>query len=233
MGTLVVHILIFSVFLLADVNRKGTPQREEIVIEFPDDIPEPEPEIEEPEEEPEQEQEPVETTDPNNLTNVASNRLATENVTSSTDDFFDQEYLDELEAAKRLSEDVNNQLSKKIVDIKDIKMPVETTEGMERDSIKNVIYVGESNIVYYLDNRYHVSLHNPLYLGQRGGKIIVDIRVDRNGRVIKATPRKNKQVREEQLYLYAEAAAMGTLFNPDESAPAVQKGSIHYTFIAQ
>ena len=112
-------------------------------------------------------------------------------------------------------------------------MPAETTEGMERDSIKNIIYVGESNIVYYLENRYHVRLQNPLYLAQGGGEIVVDIVVNQSGRVIEAIPRKNRNVRDEQMLLYAKAAALGTIFNADKSAPSPQKGTIHYTFIAQ
>ena len=132
-----------------------------------------------------------------------------------------------------MSSDVSNQLSKEIVDIKDIEMPVETTEGMEPDSIKNVIYAGESNIVYYLNNRYHVSLPNPLYLAHGGGKVIVDIVVNQQGKVVKATPRRNSNIRDEQIFIYAKTSALNTVFNADNKASALQKGSIHYTFIAQ
>ncbi len=159
--------------------------------------------------------------------------MASTNTTTSAEEFFDDEYLKEIEAAKRLSSDVSNQLSKEIVDINDIKMPVETTEGMEPDSIKNVIYVGESNIVYYLENRYHISLPIPVYLSQGGGKVIVDIVVNQQGRVVSAVPRKNIKIREEQTFFYAKAAALRTVFNSEPTAPKAQKGTIHYTFIAQ
>ena len=79
----------------------------------------------------------------------------------------------------------------------DIKMPVETTEGMNPDSIKNIIYTGESNIVYYLENRYHLSLPIPVYLTQGGGKIIIEIVVDRQGKVIQATPKPGQKPRWE------------------------------------
>lgn len=234
MGTLVFHILIVLVFVLADVDKKGNIKEEEIFIEFPDlpSIEEPEQQVEE--ETPLENQEDMRSEQSiNNRTNVASNRLASNNVTASSEEFFDDEYLKELEAAKQLVSDVNNQISKEIIDIEDIKMPVETTEGMDPDSIKNVIYVGESNIVYYLENRYHVSLQNPLYLAQGGGQVIVDIVVDQKGKVVNAVPRKNKSIRDEQIFLYAKAAALGTIFNFDQTAPASQKGTIHYTFIAQ
>jgi hypothetical protein len=231
MGTLVFHILLFSVFLLADINIKGNAKEEELIIEFPDILLEAE--------EPEVQEEAIDDAPDMNtesspgLTNVASNRTATEQTTSSVDDFFDDEYLKEIEAAKNLVSDVNKQISKEITDLDDIKMPVETTEGMEPDSIKNVIYTGESNIVYYLENRYHLSLPIPVYLAQGGGKVIVDIVVNQQGNVIEAISRRSNLIRDQQIYLYAETAARRTIFNEDISAPPAQTGSIHYTFIAQ
>jgi len=232
MGTLVFHIFVILFFLLADVDMKGSPKEEPLLIEFPDNLPELEEEVEKQETESSDEI-PVNNSESSNRTNAASNKMASTNTTTSAEDFFDDEYLKEIEAAKRLSSDVSSQLSKEIVDINDIKMPVKTTEGMEPDSIKNVIYVGESNIVYYLENRYHLSLPIPVYLSQGGGKVIVDIVVNQQGRVVEAIPQKNRNIREEHTFLYAKAAALRTVFNPDPTAPKLQKGSIHYTFIAQ
>ncbi|MDD4109528.1 MAG: hypothetical protein PHH93_12490 [Prolixibacteraceae bacterium] len=230
MGTLVFHILLFSAFLLADVDRKGNVREEELLIEFPDLLPE----IETPEEEiaEEEEQNPAESvSEPapsrNAGTNIASNRLA------QSEELFDQDYLNEVEAARQLVSDVNNQLAKKIKPLDDIEMPVETTENMNPDSIKNVIYSGESNIVYYLENRHHLRLPVPVYLAQGGGKVIIDITVDREGKVVKAAPRSNPSIRDEQIYIYAVTAASRTLFNKDSGAPALQTGTIHYTFIPQ
>ena len=230
-GTLVFHILLFVVFLLADVDIRGNVKEEVILIEFPDNVSEPEPVDEQKNED--QSEEPAATETVNQLTNAASNRLAKENITTSTEKFFDADYMKEVEEAKQLRSSVNNNLSKKIMDLSEVKMPVETTEGMDRDSIKNVIYAGESNIVYYLENRYHVSLPVPVYLAQGGGTVIVDIKVNREGRVIEANPRANPSIHDEQIFLYAREAASRTVFNSDNSAPTVQKGTIHYTFVAQ
>uniref|UniRef100_UPI003217A632 hypothetical protein n=1 Tax=uncultured Draconibacterium sp. TaxID=1573823 RepID=UPI003217A632 len=232
MGTLIFHILLFSAFILSDVNIKGNVKEEAMIIEFPDILPEPE--IEEKPAEEEQESLPENQSETvNNRSNVASNRTATENTTKSADEFFDDDYLKELEAAQKLVSDVNNQLSKEIIDMSDIKMPVETTEGMDPDSIKNIIYTGESNIIYYLDNRYHLRLPVPVYLAQGGGTIIVDIKVNRNGMVTEAIARKNNSIRDKQILLYAQEAASRTVFNADNSAPSSQKGTIQYTFVAQ
>ena len=229
MGTLVFHILLFSVFLLADIRIKGNVKEEEILIEFPDNIPE----QEIPDDAEEQlAEETVPLDNVNNTTNTASNRLAREN-TTSTDKFFDDDYKKELEAAQQLRSNVSNQLSKEVVDMSELKMPVETTEGMDKDSIKNVIYAGESNIVYYLENRYHVSLPVPVYLAQGGGTVIVNIKVNRQGRVTEADPQANSSIHDEQIFLYAREAALRTVFNTDSNAPVSQSGSIHYTFVAQ
>ncbi len=233
-GTLVFHILLFSVFLLADVERKGNLQEEELLIELPELITEPEIPKEELETQEQQESEPVsnEASAPlsetqNNQTNVASNKLA------QNDDFFDDDYLNEVEDAKQLVSDVNNQLSKEKVNFEDIKMPVRTTEGMNPDSIGNTVYTGESNIVYYLENRFHRSLPIPVYLTKQGGKVVVDITVNRQGKVIEAEPQKANNIQNEQLYMYAKAAALRTVFNIDLNATDPQHGTIHYTFVAQ
>jgi len=231
MGTLVFHILLIAAFLLAEVEMKGNIKEEPLVIEFPDILPEEEEKVQE-EEKTENLTTPVNRTT-NNLTNAASNRLSERNNTKSTDKFFDDEYLREVNEAKNLVSNVNNQLAKEKVNINDIKMPVETTEGMNPDSIKNIVYTGESNIVYYLENRYHMSLPIPVYLAKGGGKIVIDIVVDRNGKVTQATPKPDKKIRDEQIIIYAQAAALRTIFNSDPKAPVAQRGTIHYTFIAQ
>ena len=230
-GTLVFHILLFSAFLLADVDIKGNVKEESILVEFPEEMLEPE--ITEPETQEENTDQPNNEQNTNTRTNIASNRSATENTTTSTDEFFDDDYLKEVEAAKQLVSNVNKNLAKETVDLSDIKMPVETTEGMDRDSIKNIIYAGESNIVYYLENRYHISLPVPVYLSQGGGTVIVDIVVNRQGRVVDAEPRDDNSIRDKQLFAYAKEAASRTVFNSDNLAPTRQKGTIQYTFVAQ
>lgn len=228
-GTLIFHILLVSAFLLAEIDMKGNVKEEEIIIEFPD-LPA-EPEIQE---ELENTEEQISSGEDNAYqTNVASNRLSSESTTKSAEEFLDDEFLKEVEAAKQLANDVNNQLSKEKINMDDIKMPVETTEGMNPDSIKNVVYVGESNIVYFLENRYHVSLPKPIYLAQGGGKVIVDISVDRTGKVVNASVRKNPNLSDPNILEYAQIAAIRTIFNADGLAPEIQKGTIHYTFIAQ
>lgn len=233
MGTLVFHILLFSAFLLAEVDMKGNVQEEELLIEFPEEL------FDEPDELPEDEtqEEQAESMPNDPSSQLAETQSSRSNMASKrlmeNEDFFDEDYSREVEAARQLSKDVSNQLSKQPVNFEDIEMPVETTEGVDPDSISNVVYTGESNIVYYLENRYHLSLPIPVYLAHGGGKVVVDIVVNRQGRVVEAESRENSSVRDDQIYLYAETAASRTLFNSDQQAPELQKGTIHYTFVAQ
>jgi len=230
MGTLVFHILLFSSFLLAEVDIKGNVKEEPLIIEFPDILPEEE--VMEKEEIKPDDLNAPESKSANNLTNAASNRLSVKSNTSN-EKFFDDDYSKEVNDAKNLVSNVNNQLAKEKVKMEDIKMPVETTEGMNPDSIKNIIYTGESNIEYFLENRYHVSLPIPIYLAKGGGKVIIEIIVDRQGRVTQAKTATGNKVRDEQMLMYAQAAALKTMFNADPKAPAAQKGTIHYNFVAQ
>lgn len=229
MGTLLFHIFLIAAFLFAEVDMKGNIKEEPLVIEFPDILPE-EDKIPE---EIKQENLDSKNETANNLTNTASNKLSVKNNVTSKDKFFDEDYLKEVNAAKNLVSDVNNQLAKEKVKIEDIKMPVESTEGMDPDSIKNIVYTGESNIIYYLENRYHVSLPIPVYLAQGGGKIVIEINVDRQGKVVDAKLANGQKIRDQQIVMYAQTAASKTLFNADPKAPALQKGTIHYNFIAQ
>ena len=231
MGTLVFHILLFAAFLLAEVDMKGNVQEEELLIEFPEELLN-EPEVPEEEQNEQEESMPHDPSSPLSETQSSRTNIASKQIMES-EEFFDEEYTQEIEAARQLASDVNEQLSKETIDLEDIEMPVETTDGMEPDSINNVVYTGESNIVYYLENRYHRSLPIPVYLAQGGGKVIVDIKVNRNGKVVEAEPRKNRSISDDQIYLYAKAAALRTLFNSDMQAPEIQSGTIHYTFIPQ
>lgn len=230
MGTLVFHILLLGGFLLSEVKLKGQIREEPVIIDFAD----PEEEVPETPEEKQQEQEDENTLSNEQTTSSSiskSNRAV--NDAPSKDPFFNKEYQQEIAEAQKLVSDVNRQLSKKIPDIKEFEMPEETTEGIDPDSIKNTIYSGESNIHYYLQNRWHVRLPVPVYLAQGGGKITVDIWVSPAGSVIRAEVRPNSQTGDQMLPEYARQAAQRTIFNADKSAPSPQKGTITYTFVPQ
>lgn len=230
MGTLIFHIFLVGLFLVAEMDLKREMTESAIVIEFPlEELPE-----QEESNETEQEYMSQEMTSlPSSRTNTPSSASSFDRRQTSRESFFDEDYQKEIDNARNLVADVNKQLSKEIPDLSKIRMPEAVTEGMDPDSISNIIYSGDSNIEYKLDNRYHLRLPIPIYLAKGGGIVIVDISVNRQGRVVNATPRRNATVTDEQIYLYAQAAAQRTQFNQDLSAPNPQFGTIRYTFIAQ
>jgi hypothetical protein len=230
MGTLIFHIVLVSIFLVAELKTKGKIENEETVfLEFSA------PEIKKQE----LEQEPAKTQNQNPEINQkgrigqssGSNRAV--NDAAKADKFFDENYHRDIENAKNLVADVDKQLSKKIAPTKKFEMPEETSEGEDPDSVKNVIYSGKSNIHYFLENRFHLRLPIPVYLARGGGTIIVDIQVNRSGEVIKAQARPNNNIQDEMLPVYATQAAERTVFNSELKAPEIQRGTITYKFVAQ
>ncbi len=230
MGTLIFHIFLVTGFWVAELNLTVKIEKEEaILLDFT--APEETKIIQEPEKEMQQEKNFA--TDNNQS---ASNRAvndAAKTQGARNDKFFDESYKRDIEEAKKMVVDVNKQLSKKTPAIKKFEMPEATTEGQDPDSIKNVIYSGKSNIHYYLENRFHVRLPIPVYLAKSGGEVKVDIQVDRSGKVIKADARPGKNIKDQMLVEYATQAAERTVFNADAKAPALQKGTIIYKFVAQ
>jgi TonB family protein len=230
MGTLIFHILLIAGFWVADLKINVKIKKEEtILLDFI--LPEVKKES------------PVSLNEKQQVNNAASNH-SVKNIQESgsnravnealrKDKFFDDNYKRDIEDAKKMVADVNNQLSKKVTTIKKFDMPEVTTEGLEPDSIKNVIYSGKSNIHYFLENRFHVRLPIPVYLAKNGGEIKVDIQVDQSGKVIKAEARPSKSNYDPNLIEYAIQAAERTVFNADTKAQTIQKGSITYKFVAQ
>ncbi len=229
-GTLIFHVLLFTFLFLTEVY-KNKPHFDDPVlvqIETSDNLP-PEPKEHKLTAE-ERVQAIMKQYAPNNpsMTADASNDSyhgpnASQKQSPETD--FDRE----IKNAKALSAKVSKQLSLKIPDIGDVKMPAVTTRGQSKDSIRNVIYTGKSYNHYNLPGRYHVRFLIPTYLAQHGGRVTVSIQVNQMGRVVRATPQGSNPLLEA----YAQKAALGTLFNTDSHAPSLQSGTITYTFIAQ
>lgn len=230
MGTLIFHILLVAGFWVADLNLNAKIEKEEaILLDFT--MPEEKKEAHEAEIERQQQKNIASDQSMKNMQQSASNRAV--NDALKDDKFFNESYKRDIDEAKKMVTDVNKQLSKKIPAIKKYEMPEATTDGQDPDSIKNVIYSGKSNIHYFLENRFHVRLPIPVYLAKSGGEIKVDIQVDRFGRVIKAEAKLSKNSSDPLLKEYATQAAERTVFNADTKAPAIQKGSITYMFVAQ
>jgi hypothetical protein len=230
MGTLIFHIVLVSVFLIAELKTKDKIENEETVF-----LDLSAPEIKKQEIEPEQSKLQNKNSENSQKErqgqSSGSNRAV--NDAAKADKFFDENYRRDIENAKNLVADVDKQLSKKIAPAKKFEMPEATSEGENPESVKNVIYSGKSNIHYFLENRFHLRLPIPVYLARGGGTIVVDIQVNRAGKVVKAQARPNNNIQDEMLPVYATQAAERTVFNSESKAPEIQRGTITYKFVAQ
>ena len=230
MGTLIFHILVIGGFWVSELNYKIKTEKEEVIFL---EMVAPSPVVQE-------ELKEVEKSQDNQAQNA---KMSHQNLNMGTnhgvndalkkDKFFDESYKRDIEDAEKMVDKVNKQLSKKTPQTSHFSMPEVVTEGQDRDSIKNTIYSGKSNIHYFLENRFHVRLPIPVFLAKGGGLITVDIQVDRSGQVTKAVARPAGNINDPMLPTYATQAAERTIFNPDSKAPSVQKGTITYRFVAQ
>ena len=112
------------------------------------------------------------------------------------------------------------------------KKTKEATDGKgeaKRES-KNA-FTGRSTINYFLKNRYNDKLPNPIYTCISGGKVYVDIKVNRKGDVVDASYNRSKSnTSNECLIETALKYARRSKFNSDFNAKEIQKGYITYDF---
>lgn len=93
-------------------------------------------------------------------------------------------------------------------------------------------YKGASVLSYSVEGRQGTYLPVPAYLCEGGGDVVVNIMVNQRGVVVDAAI-SARTTASECLFAEALKAAKRSRFTMDEKAPAAQKGSITYRFVAQ
>ncbi|MBN1108053.1 MAG: TonB family protein [Bacteroidales bacterium] len=92
--------------------------------------------------------------------------------------------------------------------------------------------LGDKGISYDLGGRGHRDIPIPRYDSQEGGRVVVEVSVDRSGKVTQAVAGiKGSTTLDEYLLRAAREAALKAIFDPKPDAPAVQKGTITYNFV--
>lgn len=91
--------------------------------------------------------------------------------------------------------------------------------------------IGTNGVSYQLGGRTIAEIIKPKNDTQQQGKVVVTIRVNRNGKVINATAgAKGSTTTNTYLLSMAKNAALKTSFEPNSSAPEIQIGTIVYNF---
>jgi hypothetical protein len=85
---------------------------------------------------------------------------------------------------------------------------------------------------YDLGGRGAKHLPKPAYESNEQGKVVVEIKVDRSGKVVSAIAgAQGTTISDLRLRRLAEEAALRSIFHPDPNAPERQRGTITYNFI--
>lgn len=92
--------------------------------------------------------------------------------------------------------------------------------------------LGNNGISYDLAGRGYQSIPRPKYDYQGEGKVVVEVSVDRSGKVIQAVSGiKGSTTLDEYLIRVAKEAALAAQFESKPEAPPIQKGTITYNFV--
>lgn len=110
-------------------------------------------------------------------------------------------------------------------------------QGDPSGSLESGSYVGGAGgggFSFNLSGRKMVARPKIKDLSQEEGKVVVDIIVDKYGKVVRATPgARGSTTTSTILYKIAKDAAMSTKFDTNTNAPEQQKGQIVFTFLVK
>lgn len=103
--------------------------------------------------------------------------------------------------------------------------------GDENTKIRSLGTGTGDGVSFSLGDRTSVSVPAPKLDQQKEGKVVVQITVDRTGKVINAVPGvRGSTTLDSYLLDVAKRAALSSKFNSAEDAPAKQVGTITYVF---
>lgn len=88
----------------------------------------------------------------------------------------------------------------------------------------------DAPLSYELADRLVIQVPSVEYAGAERGRIVLDIRVDRNGTVVSAEPGRGTTTTAKDLTNAARKAALATRFDADPKAPEVQQGKATFVF---
>ena len=121
--------------------------------------------------------------------------------------------------------------------VKNREIDLDEYQKIDSNAAKSAIqspYVGKSNITYGFDGvaRYNIEpIPVPIYTVDVGGLVVVDIKVNRAGRVVSAQVNRTRTTSpNEDAYQKALTYARRARFNVEQAAPEPQSGYISYEF---
>jgi hypothetical protein len=220
LGTIIFHLILLIVFLIAKIGQVKKAKEQAIAIEFVQQLPDIEKIIEQKKKKLAEEMEPLSEQTRKNIAVNTADKLEKQIST--------KEYIDEVKKELGIKS-LHQQLPR---DINDESVNIPKEKKKEDKSLEKK-YMGPTNITYYLDKRTKKYLPVPVYKCEGGGKVIVDIVVNQDGQVVSADISSRSSSNSQCLQEVARSYALMTTFNMDFNAPPRQKGYISYKFIPQ
>lgn len=235
LATISLHLMVVIAFLWFKLGEARPEQKEQVLIEFNEEITPPEDQSK-----PDQESADESGAADQGMPNLSSREV--HSIASNTASKLDKEI-----NTQQYEQDVMKELG-----ISTLKpAPVEASQPPSDDEnaigqeagekskasdepyVPNVIRKDNTTVSYFLENRWHSYIYIPTYRCQGGGTVIIDIVINQTGRVISAVIAQNKSTRDECLLQEAYRSASSARFNADQNAPTKQVGTITYVFLAQ
>ena len=232
MGTVIFHLVLAIFLVCVGISRLDSQQRMEIEI----DMPEPEIVQQKQEEQKKQDQILQHSADEEVnelLRSLAVNEDAVKKNAETQPHERVEEYIEQIQ--EEIDSDYGGRYrANKNKHYKEDSIRVQR-DKKERmlDSLQSTVYVGKSSVSYNIKGRYKTYLPIPVYKCEFGGKIVVAVVVNRQGRVIKAEVVDAESNKDDSLREVAVDAALKSEFNVDEKAPERQTGTITYNFVKQ
>ena len=135
-------------------------------------------------------------------------------------------YIDE---QHRLEAEMEKELSRPLP----LKEEEKAGDSLSKAELEAAKYAGPTRVKYYLPNRYARNLVIPIYKCEDAGMVVLNIVVNREGRVISVTVDNDKSTPGTCMRETALRAARRSLFNTDPDAPEKQEGTITFYFVPQ
>lgn len=232
MGTVIFHLVLAIFLVCVGISRLDSQQRMEIEIDMP------EPEIVEQKQEEQKKKEQILQQSADEEVNEMLRSLAVnEDVVRKNAETQPHERVEEY--IEQIQEEIDSDYGgryrpnkNKLYKEDSIRVQRDKKERM-LDSLQSTVYVGKSSVSYNIKGRYKTYLPIPVYKCEFGGKIVVAVVVNRQGRVIKAEVVDADSNKDDSLREVAVDAALKSEFNVDEKAPERQAGTITYNFVKQ
>ena len=230
MGTVIFHLVLAIFLVCVGISRLDSQQRMEIEIDMP------EPEIVQQKQEEQKKKEQILQQSADEEVNEMLRSLAVnEDAVKKNAETHErvEEYIEQIQ--EEIDSDYGGRYrANKNKHYKEDSIRVQR-DKKERmlDSLQSTVYVGKSSVSYNIKGRYKTYLPIPVYKCEFGGKIVVAVVVNRQGRVIKAEVVDAESNKDDSLREVAVDAALKSEFNVDEKAPERQTGTITYNFVKQ